>query len=328
MSNVNDPISRRRALALGGGIAGGLVAASSPLLGAPSRALAATARGGIDVTGNTKNGQLPVQQIESILQTTGMMMNGVLDITLDRDDLHVTGPLGVPFKPPFQESSEFYFQSLGNGRAIMNGDAALLASETNPFMDKLFAGGIVFQAFHQHFVGESPQTWHIHYRAIGDPLQIAQAMIAAIKVTGTPLPQTQPSNPTTSLPTAQLGRILGGGAQVGGDGVVTVSIPRAETIHLGGVAISPFLNIAIPVSFEPLGNGQAACAPDFGMIASEINPALTVARQQGFMVDCLYNQETDEFPQLYWSHNLAVGDPIDLAHRVSKVLDHMNVKRS
>jgi len=299
MSNVNDPISRRRALALGGGIAGGLAVASSPLLGAPGRALAATARGGIDVTGNAKNGQLPVQQIEAIMETTGMMMNGVLDITLDRDDLNVTGPLGVPFKPPFQESSEFYFQSLGNGRAIMNGDAALLASETNPFMDKLFAGGIVFQAFHQHFVDESPQTWHIHYRAIGDPLHIAQAMIAAIKVTGTPLPQTQPSNPTTPLPTAQLGRILGGGASVGGDGVVTVSIPRAETIHLGGVAVSPYLNIAIPVIFEPLDSSgsRAACAPDFGMIASEINPALTVARQQGFMVDCLYNRLVAELTE-------------------------------
>lgn len=67
MSNVNDPISRRRALALGGSLAGGLAVASSPLLGAPGRALAATARGGIDVTGKTKNDQLPVQQIETMM---------------------------------------------------------------------------------------------------------------------------------------------------------------------------------------------------------------------------------------------------------------------
>ena len=69
MSNVNDPISRRRALALGGGLA----VASAPLLGASGRALAATARGGIDVTGKAGNGRLPVQQIEAIMQTTGMM---------------------------------------------------------------------------------------------------------------------------------------------------------------------------------------------------------------------------------------------------------------
>ncbi len=324
MSNVNDSISRRRALALGGGLA----VASAPLLGASGRALAATTRGGIDVTGKAGNGQLPVQQIEAIMQTTGMMMNGVLDITLDRDDLHVTGPGGVPFKPSFQESSEFYFQSLGNGPAIMNGDATVLAAEANPFIDKLLAGGIVVQAFHQHFVDESPQTWHIHYRASGDPLHIARAMIAAIKVTGTPLPQTPPSNPTTPLPTDQLARILGGSAQVGSDGVVTVSIPRADTIVLGGVAVSPDLNIAIPVIFEPLGNGQAACAPDFGMIAPEINPALGVARAQGLAVHCLYNQETDEQPQLYWAHCLATGHPIALAHKVARVLDTMNVKRS
>ncbi len=40
MSNVNAPIRRRRALALVGSIAGGLVVATSPLLASPLRAAA------------------------------------------------------------------------------------------------------------------------------------------------------------------------------------------------------------------------------------------------------------------------------------------------
>jgi len=57
---------------LSGGLAGGLAVASSSLLGASGSALAATTRGGIDVTGKVGNEQLPVQQIEAIMQTTGM----------------------------------------------------------------------------------------------------------------------------------------------------------------------------------------------------------------------------------------------------------------
>lgn len=278
---------------------------------------------------SSSSGSLPVKEIEAIMETPGMVSNGVLTIDQDRADLHVIGPHGLPWKPAFELINEFFFQSLGNGRAILNGDVTVLAEETNPFIDKLFQGGLVFQAFHQHFFDEDPQTWHIHFRGIGDPIQLAKAIIAAVKVTGTPLPQMPPAHPTTPLPAQELGRILGGMATISSDGVVSVSIPRADTITLGGVKVSPDLGVDVTVAFEPLGNnGQAICAPDYALIASEVNPALAVSRAEGFVVHCLYNQETDEFPQLYFSHNLKVGNAIELAHQVSKVLDKMNVKRS
>jgi len=322
--NVHASLSRRGALALGGSLAGGLIAASSPLLGSPLGAIAASDDGRLP----RSTGTLPVKQIEDIMRTTGMVMNDVLTIELDRDDLRVTGPGGIPFKPSFEENHTFSFQPLSNGQAILNAEMSLLPSETNPVMDRIFAGGLVLMGFHQHFFNESPQTFHIHYRGIGDPLRIARAAIAVVRATGTPLPQTQPSNPTTPLPKDELARILGGTAQVGSAGVVTVSIPRAETIVLGGVAVKPEMGVSVTVAFEPLGNGRTACAPDYALIASEINPALEVSRDEGFVVHCLYNQETDERPQLYFSHNLATGNAVTLAHKVAKVLDKMNVKRS
>ncbi|MBV9706089.1 MAG: DUF1259 domain-containing protein, partial [Chloroflexi bacterium] len=63
-------------------------------------------------------GELPVKQIEDIMQTNGTVMNGVLSLELDRNDLHVTGPGGIPFKPAFELNGEFAFQPLGDGRAI------------------------------------------------------------------------------------------------------------------------------------------------------------------------------------------------------------------
>ncbi len=208
----------------------------------------------------------------------------------------------------------------------------MLPAEVNPFIDKLFAGGLYFMYFmahHQHFFDEDPQTFHIHFRGIGDPLQLARAAIAAVKVTGTPLPQHSPSNPPTPLPAKKLASILGGTAMVSSDGVVTVSIPRKETIFLAGIPLKPEMGVSVTVAFEPLGDdGWAVCAPDYALIASEVNPALEVSRDEGFEIHCLYNQETAEQPQLYFSHNLKVGNAVELAQQVSRVLDKMNVKRS
>jgi len=171
-------------------------------------------------------------------------------------------------------------------------------------------------------------VFFIHFRGIGDPIQLAQAAIAAVKVTGTPLPQSMPVNPTTHLDKDTLASILGGTAMIGGSGVVTVSIPRKETIVLAGVALKPETGVSVTVAFEPLENGQTAVAPDLALIASEVNPTLEVLRNEGFEIHCLYNQETAEQPQLYFTHCLASGDAITLAKKLANGLDKMNLMRS
>ncbi len=283
----------------------------------------------------TSGGSLPVKQIEAIMETNnGTVMNGVLTIDLDRTDLHVIGPGGLPWKPAFELTHEFYFQPIGNGKAILNAEMTMLPHELNPVIDAIFAGGLYFMAEHQHFFDENPQTFHIHFRGIGDPLQLAKAAIAAVKATATPLPQKAPSNPKTPLPVKEIASILGGTATVSSDGVVNASIPRADTIVLAGIPLKPETGVSVTVAFEPIPdpNGKddqyAAAAPDYALIASEVNPALMVSRAEGFVVHCLYNQETAEQPQLYFSHNLKTGNAVELAKQISKVMDKINVKRS
>jgi hypothetical protein len=266
--------------------------------------------------------------MEQILRTDGTPGNGVLQFSFDRDDLHVTGPGGVPFKPAFQLDGSFFFQSLGHGRAIMNGDMALLASELNPFIDALLAHGLVFQAQHQHFFDLDPMVWFIHTRGVGDPIALARGIHAAVATTSTPLPQHSPAHPTTPLDAKRIGEILGGDATVGAEGTVTVDLARRERLVLDGICINPFLNVMTNVVFEPLAGGgsqHAACGPDFGMIASEVDPVCRRMRANGFEIHCLYNQETDEQPQLYFSHQFATGDALDLAAKVRQGLDLMNL---
>jgi hypothetical protein len=329
---MNTDISRRRALALGAGLVGGTIAVSSPLLAGAPPVRASTYPGG-------SFSQSTIHQMEQIFQTSGTQDNGVLSFELDRKDLsHYTvgsktlsSHVPVPFSPDWENNGSFYFQPLnGNGSsAIMNADfGGLLPQEVDPFIDQLLAHDITFQAFHQHFDDVLPaQLFFIHFRAVGDPIQLARGVMAAVKTTGIPFPQFSSSTPTTPLDVHQLVSILGGSAQVGSGGVVTVNVPRTDKITLGGVPINPYLNVAAPVAFLPLDSKgtTVAAAPDFNMIAAEVQKVMKVMRSQGWVVGCLYNQETDEFPQLYFSHQLKVGDPITLAKEIRKGFDQMQV---
>jgi hypothetical protein len=316
-TNQEPDTGRRRSLLTGGRVVAGLLAANAGGIAnadVPPQSPEAMA-----------NTTLPIQTMEQILRTQGSVTNGVLDITQDRNDLNnVTGPGGIPFKPSFQVRNEFHFQPLGSGRAIFNGEMSLLSEEANPVIDRILANGLVFQAFHQHFFDLKPQLWHIHLRGTGSPLALARAVAAVVAATGTPLPQTSPPHPTTPLNTRLLEQILGGTAEVDEEGVVVVSISRRENIILGGVRIKPELGVQHTVNFEPLGGTRTAVAPDFALIAAEIDPVMSVMRKNNFTVHCLYNQETAESPQLYFSHQLAVGDAYELARAVRLGLDRTN----
>jgi hypothetical protein len=311
-ANSNGSVTRRSALALGGGAAAAALLGRSPAI--------AFGKGHV----LKKHGKLPVAKMQQILQTEGDVSGGVLSVDMDRDDLDVTGPQGVKFKPAFQLNAEFFFQPLGSDLALVNGDFPVLANEITPAIDKILATGLVFQALHQHFFDLDPLVWFIHVRGLGKPLKLAEAVRAVVGTTAMPFPQKAPSNPTTPLDPHALGKILGGTAQTAADGVVNVTIERRDRIVIDRVEADPGLNIATTVGFLPLDSSgsKAAVAPDFSMTASEIQPVMKTMRAQGWEIGCLYNQETSESPQLYFSHQFAVGDPATLARQVRRGLDH------
>jgi hypothetical protein len=263
-----------------------------------------------------------IDDIQAIIQAQGMVSNGILSIGIDRDDFPNIKKGNVPIKPSFQVNGNLFFQGIVGGRAAMNGDMALKPGEIDPFIDQLLTHNIVFQAEHQHFYDLSPMVWFIHFRMFGDPIEIAEGVKAALNATSTPFPQRSPNNPTTPLPAEELGRILGATPSIGANGVVTFDVPRKELIRLAGIRISPYLNIASSIVFEPHGGGEhAAVAPDFALIASEVNEVVRLMRARDWDIGCLYNQETDEHPQLYFSHEFKTGDSIELAEEIRAALN-------
>jgi hypothetical protein len=127
----------------------------------------------------------------------------------------------------------------------------------------------------------------------------------------------KPPPKMSSLPSQQLADILlGTTPTIGAGGVVSTWIPRGDRIVLQDVAINPLINVSPHASFQPLGKGQAAAVVDFSMEAASVMPVMEEMRSQGWEVDCLYNQETDEYPQLFYSHQLKTGDPVTLANEI------------
>lgn len=276
-------------------------------------------------------GRLPVKKIERIMQAEGTVTkSGVLEIDIDRSDLKVTG--GTPrvrFENGFQIQHEVYFQSIGRNKAIMNGDLALRPQEIQRVIDGYLRHGIIFQAQHQHLYDLEPMVWFLHFRAVGDPLKLAGAIHDVIRRdTSTPLPQTLPKHPRTPLPAKRLGKILGGDAMVGENGIVSVTVRRTDKIRLGGIRVDPDLGVSTSVQFQPVGKGMAAVVPDFSMTSGEVQPVMRTMRRHRWEVGCLYNQETAEQPQLFFSHMFKVGDPITLARQVREGLDHTAAQRA
>jgi hypothetical protein len=320
-------------LAAAGGIAGAMIGGcAAPGAGIGGTPAGSNAGGTLPLvrSRNTTSSVFPAgigHEIASIIQAEGTASNGVFSIEIDRDDISNVTLNGVPILPSFEINGDLYFQSMGGRQVFMNSDIPLKASEIDPFIDRLMAHNIVFQAEHQHFYDFNPMVWFIHFRMMGDAGAVARAVKAALNVTSTPFPQTAPPNPKTPLPAKELGNILGAVPSIGANGVVNFNVPRANPMTLGGVQVNPYLNIATSISFEPYGGGHnCAAVPDFGMVASEVQPVVRHMRRHGWDIGCLYNQETDEQPQLYFSHQFKTGNALELAREIRSALSLMEVQ--
>lgn len=91
---------------------------------------------------------------------------------------------------------------------------------------------------------------------------------------------------------------------------MTVNVSRRGRIVIDGVRVSPEANISTGIEFKPLGGARAAVGPDFSLTGHEVVPVVKIMRAQDWFVGCLYNQETDEAPQLYFAHMLKTGDAL------------------
>ncbi len=289
------------------------------------------------------------QAVEQALGASGMPAEGdVFRVGMPRTDLEVT-VRGVPVKAGFALGSYAAFKHIGPtaGDTVVMGDLVLLDAEVNPVISGLFQGGLTITALHNHLLGMTPHLMYLHYAGAGDAVPLATAIRQALSASKTPLGEATAAGGSTGgevavgggspaagtavagVDTARIEQILGHRGKLNG-GVLSVSVPRAETITMGmpgmtdRMDVPPAMGVAIAMNFQPTGDGTTAITGDFVLIASEVNPVAQALGEHGIEVEALHNHALDDEPRLFYMHFWANDDPITLARGLRAALDRTN----
>jgi hypothetical protein len=269
------------------------------------------------------------KDVEQALGRAGTLLPGdVYKVSFPRSDLTVTLD-GVTIKPALALGSWAAFKEIGGGHVMAMGDLVLLESEVTPVMDALQKGGIEQSALHNHLIGEWPHVMYLHFDGHGDAATLVRTLHDALALTKTPMgpaPVPPPTPPAIDLPTADLDRIIGRPGKIAG-GTYQFSVPRAEKIIEHGAEVPPSMGMAIPLNFQPTGNGRAAITGDFVLLASEVNPVIRILRRGGIAVTALHSHMLEEKPRLFFMHFWANDDATKLATTLRAALDAINVKK-
>jgi uncharacterized protein DUF1259 len=123
---------------------------------------------------------LDTAQLDQIVGAKGQPNGGVYQFAVPRRDpvtqagmtLSPVGPLGV--------ATAIGFQPTGGGNAAITGDFVMIASEVNPVIKALRAGGIEVTALHSHMLDEQPRLFFMHFWANDDAIKLAKTLRTAL----------------------------------------------------------------------------------------------------------------------------------------------------
>ena len=124
---------------------------------------------------------LPTADMDRILGRAGKANGGVYQYGMPRAETIREGGMTIP--PSMGMSTAINFQPAGNARAAITGDFVLLASEVNPVIRALHAGGIAVTALHSHMLAEEPRLFFMHFWAVGDAKALAATLRQALDLT-------------------------------------------------------------------------------------------------------------------------------------------------
>ncbi|HUR81808.1 MAG TPA: DUF1259 domain-containing protein [Thermoanaerobaculia bacterium] len=121
---------------------------------------------------------LPTADLDRIVGATGKISGGAYQFAIPRAE-RIVGH-GVEIPPAAGVATAINFQPAGNGRAAISGDFVMLASEVNPVIRELRAGGIDVTALHSHMLDEQPRLFFMHFWANDDAVKLARTLRAAV----------------------------------------------------------------------------------------------------------------------------------------------------
>lgn len=121
---------------------------------------------------------LPTAELDRIIGTAGKANGGVDQFSVARAGRVMDGAMEIP--PSMGVATAINFQPTGSGRAVTTGDFVMVASEVNPVIRALRAGGISVTALHSHMLRERPRLFFMHFWGDGDAVALARTMRSAL----------------------------------------------------------------------------------------------------------------------------------------------------
>ena len=260
------------------------------------------------------------KDVDAVIGRAGQdQPDGTHKYALPRKDMNVTVN-GVQIKAGLALGSWVAFKPTSQGNSMVMGDLVLAEDEVAPVMAELQSGGIDITALHNHLLSESPRVMYMHIHGMGNAANLAKAIHQAIAKTKTPDAGAAAAPPDLDIDTKQIDQILAHGGKNNG-GIYQVSVPRAEHITEGGMAIPNSMGVATALNFQPTGGGKAAITGDFVLVAKEVNPVIKALRENGIAVTALHSHMLQEQPRLFFMHFWANDDALKLAKGLRAALD-------
>jgi uncharacterized protein DUF1259 len=125
---------------------------------------------------------LDTKQIEQVLGRQGRDIGaGVHQVAVPRAE--TITEMGQPLLPAMGVTTVMNFQPLGDGKAAITGDFAVIDKEVNPVARALRQHGIEVTAIHNHSLMDTPRLFYMHFWATADASKLAQGLKAALERT-------------------------------------------------------------------------------------------------------------------------------------------------
>ncbi|HSS29460.1 MAG TPA: DUF1259 domain-containing protein [Nitrospiraceae bacterium] len=271
---------------------------------------------------------LDIKAIEQAIGKPGEMKDDVYKISLPRKDLSVSVK-GVQLKPGFALGSWIAFRQAGK-KAIVDGDLVLTEEEVGPVFGKLRKEGIEVSALHNHLIGETPRVMFLHIEGQGDAREVAMHLKEALNVTATPIgpaPKVVGTAMTNDSEEADfdaelIQKELGHKGNIK-NGVLQISVPRNESIKMGGVPLPPSMGMATSFNFQSSGEHKVAATGDFVMVRDDVDRVTKALTEHGILITALHNHLVHGSPDLYFMHFWAADSPEKVSKGLRAGLDVM-----
>lgn len=116
--------------------------------------------------------------LDQLMGAKGKVNGGVLQYSIPRAERLMDGGMVTP--PSLGTATAINFQPTGGGKAAITGDFVLIASEVDPVLRALRAGGIEVTALHNHMLNDEPRLFFMHFWANDDAAKLARGLRAAL----------------------------------------------------------------------------------------------------------------------------------------------------